>query len=271
MPVTMEVGRTRSFDRSSPVHAYWLARCEGFEVRSGKEYGVVEDVALDSTNQALYLVVRFGLGRRREVPPSAVETVVPAEELLVVEAPPEPPPRVAPAARRAASVGRSGAEAGARATVEAASRGAQATAVAGAVAWCGAKRSAAATGRGSRTMSTRLAPHVVAFGRLVGWALYAGLAWAAVATMTVADRIGRHAPPAVRAAGHGVAAAAVGVQSKLAAAEERRPSNGLRSRRPQDDVRVVDDLGEKRAPAFDEPTLERMSDLRRPGRSKREP
>jgi hypothetical protein len=271
MPVTMEVGRTRSFDRSSPVHAYWLSRCEGFEVRAGREYGVVEDVALDSTNQALYLVVRFGRARRREVPPSAVETVVPAEELLVVEAPPEPPPRVAPAARRAATLGRNGAEAGARATAGAASRGAQATAVAGAVAWRRAKRSAVATGRGSRTLSTRLAPHVVAWARLVGWAVYAGLAWTAVATMTVADRIGRHAPPAVRAAGHGVAAAAAGLQSKVAAMEERRRSDRLRSRRPQHDVRAVDDLGEKRAPAFDEPTLEHTSDLRGPGRSKPKP
>src|SRR5262245_2234145 len=180
MPVTMEVDRTRSFDRSSPVHAYWLARCEGFEVRSGKEYGVVEDVTLDSASQALYLTVKFGLARRREVAADAVESVVPAEELLVLEGAPEPPPRVAPAARKAANLGRSGAEAGAKASLGAASRAAQATAVAGAAAWSGTRRSAVATGRGSRSLSVRLAPRVVSALRLAGWAIYAGLAWTAV-------------------------------------------------------------------------------------------
>jgi hypothetical protein len=68
------------------VTAYWLTRCEGFRVSSGRRRGVVESVALDlDTWQAAYLVVRYGgFGRRRIVPPGAVDAVVPAEERLVL-------------------------------------------------------------------------------------------------------------------------------------------------------------------------------------------
>jgi hypothetical protein len=68
------------------VTAYWLTRCEGFRVSSGRRRGVVESVALDlETWQAAYLVVRYrGLGRPRIVVPGAVDAVVPAEERLVL-------------------------------------------------------------------------------------------------------------------------------------------------------------------------------------------
>jgi hypothetical protein len=286
MPVTMEVGRIRSFDRSSPVHAYWLARCEGFEVRSGKESGVVEDVALDSTNHALYLVVRFGVARRREVPPSAVESVVPAEELLVVEAPEERPARVAPAARRAAIRGRSGVEAGAKASLAAATRVGLATGRAGGVAWREGRRGAVVTGRGSRRLSARAAPHALAALRQVGWAIHFALAWTTVCAAVLAGQLSRHGPPAARAVarytaagttklGSAAAAQARRLSTRAAATVRRRGASrararGLRSRRPQDDVRVVDDLGEQGAAALDEPTLERMRDLRGAGRPERE-
>jgi hypothetical protein len=76
----------RTFDKESPVTAYWLTRCEGFRVSSGRRRGEVESVVLDlETWRAAYLVVRYrGLGRRRIVPPGAVDAVVPAEQRLVL-------------------------------------------------------------------------------------------------------------------------------------------------------------------------------------------
>jgi hypothetical protein len=68
------------------VTAYWLTRCEGFRVSSGRRRGVVETVELDlETWHAIYLVVCYrGFGRRRIVPPGAVDAVVPAERRLVL-------------------------------------------------------------------------------------------------------------------------------------------------------------------------------------------
>jgi hypothetical protein len=68
------------------VTAYWLTRCEGFRVSSGRRRGVVETVELDfETWRVAYLVVRYGgLGRRRIVAPGAVDAVVPAERRLVL-------------------------------------------------------------------------------------------------------------------------------------------------------------------------------------------
>src|SRR4029079_19242341 len=82
----------RTFDRNSPVTAYWLTRCEGFRVRSPRRRGVVEDVALDpATWHASFLVVRYrGLGRRRVVPAERVDSVGPAPELLVLRSPGRP-------------------------------------------------------------------------------------------------------------------------------------------------------------------------------------
>ncbi len=126
-----------SFDRSSPVHAYWLANCEGFRVREGAKQGVVERIELDPDGQVSELVVSFGMGRRRTIQAHEVETVVPAEEVLllpIVERPPAPP-RLAPAARRSAVVG--------------------------ATAWH-------ATGRGSRAVWLRTRAVTVAGGREAG-------------------------------------------------------------------------------------------------------
>jgi hypothetical protein len=76
----------RTFDKDSGVTAYWLTRCEGFRVRSGRRRGTVESVVLDPrTWHAAYLVVRYrGFGRRRVVLAGAVDAVVPAEQVLVV-------------------------------------------------------------------------------------------------------------------------------------------------------------------------------------------
>lgn len=97
-----------SFDRSSPVYAYWLANCEGFRVRAGGRRGVVEEVELGPTGHVARLVVGFGLGRRSVVTPEVVESVIPAKEVIVlrVEEREPSPSRLAPvvyASGRAAS------------------------------------------------------------------------------------------------------------------------------------------------------------------------
>jgi hypothetical protein len=112
-----DAGHARSFDRSSPVHAYWLARCEGFSVRSGRREGVVEEVELDlAQERAAALVVRYGPLRRSRLTPDAVDAVVPGEELLVVPAEEAPPSRIAPLARQATERAAASARAGARAS-----------------------------------------------------------------------------------------------------------------------------------------------------------
>jgi hypothetical protein len=105
---------TRSFGRRSPVRVYWLARCEGFELkcRDGT-HGVVEEVVLDPSNtEAEALVVRVGrvLHRSVVVPAERVDAVAPFEEVLVGPglAPAESAAPARPAvsrATRAASLG----------------------------------------------------------------------------------------------------------------------------------------------------------------------
>jgi hypothetical protein len=77
--------RPISFGRSSHVRTYWLLHSEGFRVRGRRLRGTVEAVH-GPPSEARALVVRHGvLGRRIVLPADAVERVVPAEELLVVE------------------------------------------------------------------------------------------------------------------------------------------------------------------------------------------
>jgi hypothetical protein len=100
-------GRASTFDRSSPVHAYWLAQCEGFSVDAGGREGVVEAVELVG-DRAAFLVVRFGRAHSGRIPAGAVEAVVPAEELLVLRAAPARPsggPVAPPLPARLAAIG----------------------------------------------------------------------------------------------------------------------------------------------------------------------
>jgi len=78
---------SRRFGRRSPVRTYWLARCEGFELkcRDGST-GVVQQVVLDAGNtEARALVVRTGRVLHRSVVVEAeqVDAVAPFEEVLV--------------------------------------------------------------------------------------------------------------------------------------------------------------------------------------------
>jgi hypothetical protein len=82
-----QVGTQHSFGRSSPVRAYWLARCQGFRVVTpGGGTAVVEAVGLEAGSlHAEELAVRHRLSRRIEViPADAIAEVIPGERVLVV-------------------------------------------------------------------------------------------------------------------------------------------------------------------------------------------
>lgn len=86
----MVVTGARSFERASPVSRYWLARCEGFTVRSGRRVlGAVAEVGgTDPFGAAEYLVVcrHPGLrGDRTLVPAERVTEVIPARKTLIVD------------------------------------------------------------------------------------------------------------------------------------------------------------------------------------------
>jgi hypothetical protein len=87
----MVVSATRSFEARSPVSRYWLARCEGFTVRTGRRVlGAVAEIGgTDPFGSAEYLVVRRPALRRarRVVPAASVTEVIPASRTLIVEAP----------------------------------------------------------------------------------------------------------------------------------------------------------------------------------------
>lgn len=82
--MTVQARTDRRFDRSSPVARYWLAQCEGFRVK-GPLNGTVEKVvgAVDEQS-AESLVVRTAW-RRHNIPVAAVDAVVPAARLIVVD------------------------------------------------------------------------------------------------------------------------------------------------------------------------------------------
>jgi hypothetical protein len=66
----------RRFDGSSPVGRYWLAQCEGFHVK-GSTSGTVERVVGSVDPQSPEALVVRTAWRRRNVPVTAVDTVVP--------------------------------------------------------------------------------------------------------------------------------------------------------------------------------------------------
>jgi hypothetical protein len=91
------------FEGRGPVARYWLANCEGFAVKGGA-HGVVEELIHDADSLVpTRLVVRTRSRRRTIVPADAIESVVPANRVLVVERRAErrnvPQPRPVTAAR----------------------------------------------------------------------------------------------------------------------------------------------------------------------------
>jgi hypothetical protein len=83
----MIVRTPRSFGRGSPVHAYWLSCCKGFNVEAdGRVLGRVEEILCADPVSPDALVVRTGGLRRRErlVPVREVVAVVPATRALLM-------------------------------------------------------------------------------------------------------------------------------------------------------------------------------------------
>jgi hypothetical protein len=88
----------RTFPSDSPVCRYWLTRCEGFTVRSGRrELGVVESVAGGPLGLAETLQVHSRYSQR-VLDAGKVSAVVPARRVLIVA---PAPARVRPVARSA--------------------------------------------------------------------------------------------------------------------------------------------------------------------------
>jgi hypothetical protein len=78
----------RRFGKSSPVARYWLAQCEGFRVQ-GPVKGTVEEVVGSVDPQSPERLVVRRAWRRRTVPVAAIDAVVPAARLIVVDGQPE--------------------------------------------------------------------------------------------------------------------------------------------------------------------------------------
>jgi hypothetical protein len=110
------------FEGSGPVARYWLAHCEGFAVEGGAR-GTVEELIRDADpHVTTRILVRTRIGRRRVIPVRAVDSVLPAERLLVVarRRRPRPPmpglPDVRPHAALVVAAAARGARSTARAT-----------------------------------------------------------------------------------------------------------------------------------------------------------
>jgi hypothetical protein len=91
------------FEGTSPVARYWLANCKGFTVKGGA-HGIVEQLIHDADSLVpTRLVVRTRTRRKTIVPAREIESVVPANRVLVVERRRErrhvPTPRAATAVR----------------------------------------------------------------------------------------------------------------------------------------------------------------------------
>jgi hypothetical protein len=79
------LARDRSFGSDSPIRDYWLTRCEGFTVRSGRRrLGVVSEVECGaSAPRAEMLVVQRRRRRTLMLPATQVVAVVPSQDLLL--------------------------------------------------------------------------------------------------------------------------------------------------------------------------------------------
>jgi hypothetical protein len=219
---TETVEPVHTFDQSSPVLAYWLTRCEGFEVTAGRRTGVVEQVALDRLDErADHLVVKFPGLRRVIVPSEAVRAVVPAEELLVLQPPEEPEPRLAPAAQRAKSDGARAVRASARASAGAAVVAGRATSRGATAAWREAGRASHQAGDGARRFGVWARPRAERAGRTLRAAAIAFAIAVATAVAAVWHWLRTEVPPAARAVARRTSDAAADLRTRIAAARQR--------------------------------------------------
>jgi hypothetical protein len=91
LAITLEPLSPRTFDKDSPVTAYWLTRCDGFEVAGVRGPAVVEGTVFDEDPlHPVALRVRRGQqgrGGTRLIPVDAVEAVCPVRRILYVRRP----------------------------------------------------------------------------------------------------------------------------------------------------------------------------------------
>lgn len=220
----LDVVPARSFDGSSRVSTYWLAHCEGFRVRSGRRRGVVLDVAVGEVGgRPEYLVVRFGLVGRAVVAVDEVETVVPADGLLLLRPPQRRPRRLAPAARRARNGAGRAARSGGRNSVRAARTTARTT-----------HRLASAIARETRRLARWLAPRAIVASRSAARAAGAATVWTALALAACARLLRAEGGTAARA----LVAAARQLRAPEAAARPEEESSRASSGTPSSSLQA---------------------------------
>lgn len=91
LAIALEPLSPRTFDKDSPVTAYWLTRCEGFRVSGVRGEAVVEGAVYDEDPlEPVALRVRrgqHGQSKTRLVPVDAVEAICPVRRTLYVRRP----------------------------------------------------------------------------------------------------------------------------------------------------------------------------------------
>jgi hypothetical protein len=110
--ITLEPLRPRTFDKDSPVTAYWLRRCDGFRVAGRRGLTTVERAVYDDDplHPSALEVNRIRRRGTKLVPVEAVEAVCPMRRVLYLRRRRSPPTRaavggvsaIAPYGRRAA-------------------------------------------------------------------------------------------------------------------------------------------------------------------------
>src|SRR5438477_2961669 len=94
--ITLEPLRPRTFDRTSPVTAYWLTRCDGFRVAGTRGLATVEGTVFDDDPlHPVALRVRRGAKGTRLISIDAVEAVCPIERVLYLRRRPSAASRAA--------------------------------------------------------------------------------------------------------------------------------------------------------------------------------
>ncbi|HEY2936782.1 MAG TPA: hypothetical protein VGJ25_09280 [Gaiellaceae bacterium] len=184
LEVQVIVRTAHSFGRDTPVRAYWLTCCQGFDVRTdGRLIGIVEEIlCADPISGADALVVR-GRGMRRHeqtLPVERVVAVVPAERELLVAAAVRTPVVLPWLARLARGAGSGAARASARSG-------------SAAVRW--AVRSAPVVRRIARVAAVLAVRLLVWSARAVAWALRTGRARASVVRRSLARLVAARSAP----------------------------------------------------------------------------
>lgn len=83
--ISLEPLHPRTFDKTSPVTAHWLPRCDGFQVVGGRRSTVVEGAVFDDDpRHPVALRVRQGHNSRKLIPIDAVEAICPLGRVLYV-------------------------------------------------------------------------------------------------------------------------------------------------------------------------------------------